>query len=167
MLSSNMACNLFSKQPFSVYGQDFNPNFVQSLDLSAFIHVAIMKLYILFVCITQFYPDQPNPFFLTLPTRIPPDTTLQESIMGMLWSYPNMIDNESVQIAEPGMVLCFALTRQDLTLYTLIIKEINSKGCKEAADFYHSQVCSQEKWVQPVYDCLFSLIYTALHDIFK
>ena len=59
-MSPNLAFNLFSKQLSSIYGQVFNPNFVQPSDLSAFIHVAIMKFNIIFVCITQFYPDRPD-----------------------------------------------------------------------------------------------------------
>ena len=44
MLSPNLAFDLFPKQSFSVDGQVFRPNFVQSADLSALSHAAITKL---------------------------------------------------------------------------------------------------------------------------
>ena len=70
MLSPNLAFNLFSKQPYSVYGQGLNPNSVQSSDLSAFIHVLIMKFYIIFVCFTRFDLDRPY-YFMELPDPDP------------------------------------------------------------------------------------------------
>ena len=70
MLSSNLAFNLFSKQPFSINGEFLDPNFVQSSDLSGFIYVAIMKFNIIFVCFTRFDQDQPY-FFMELPDPDP------------------------------------------------------------------------------------------------
>ena len=79
-----MAFILVSKQPFSAYRQVFNPNFVQSSDLSVFIHVSIMKFIIIFVCITWFYPTWPFFFwnYLTAirPAFFPPDTPLWHRI---------------------------------------------------------------------------------------
>ena len=48
MLSPNLAFILFSKYSLSVYGQVFNPNSVQSADLSALINAIIMKFNVLF-----------------------------------------------------------------------------------------------------------------------
>ena len=70
MLSPDLAFNLFSKQPYSDYGQCFNPNFVQSFDLFAYIHVLIMKFNIIFVCFTRFDQDRPY-FFMELPDPDP------------------------------------------------------------------------------------------------
>ena len=80
-----MAFILVSKQPFSASRQVFNPNFVQSSDLSVFIHVSFMKFITIFVCITRFYPTWPF-FFWNYLTRIrpaifPPDTTLWNRIL--------------------------------------------------------------------------------------
>ena len=51
MLSPNLAFDLFPKQSFSVDGQVFRPNFVQSADLSALIHAAITKLNIYLIAL--------------------------------------------------------------------------------------------------------------------
>ena len=61
MPSPKLAFTLLSEQWFTVYGLVFDLNFVQSSDLSAFIYVAIMIFNIIFVCITRFYPNQPDP----------------------------------------------------------------------------------------------------------
>ena len=70
MRRPNLAFNMFSNQPFSIYGQVFYPNFVLSPDLSEFINVAITEFNIF--CL--YYPILPGPtlLFLELPD---PDLT--------------------------------------------------------------------------------------------
>ena len=54
MLSPNLTFIFFpNKQPLSTYSQDSNLNVFQSPDLSAFIHVAVMKFNIIFFA----FPD--------------------------------------------------------------------------------------------------------------
>ena len=58
MRSPNLAFNMFSKQPFSIYGQVFNPDFIHLLVYLNLLKLTLQNL-ICFVSITQFYPEQP------------------------------------------------------------------------------------------------------------